>query len=137
MKTLLVLLSAALLGGCVIAPPGPANYGTRVAQAPVDPHQWHVVSVEPVAPGSARSPQVTSEALPAQAAGTLAYAPQPQTVYVPQPVYVEPAPYSAPYYYAPPYYFYPSLAIGLDLMFGGWCCHHGWAPVHRGHARHH
>ena len=37
MKTLLAVISMAALGGCVVAPPGPAYYGTRAPQAAYDP----------------------------------------------------------------------------------------------------
>lgn len=124
MKTLFVLPVAALiLAGCAV--PGP-QYAQR-APRPVNPYDWHTVSVTPVAPGTGASQggrsEYTTEAAPAPA-----YAAQPTyatpvystPVYVEQPVYV-PAPYYAP---APAYY-YPPVSIGLDFVFsnrGGWCC---------------
>jgi hypothetical protein len=47
-----IILVAAALGGCAVAPPGPPNYGTRAYTQSGDPSQWHVVSVTPVAPGT-------------------------------------------------------------------------------------
>jgi hypothetical protein len=140
MKRLLALLCLSSLGGCVVAPPAPPNYGTRAPQAALDPHQWHVVSVEPVAPGSAHSSAVTSE--PVDAAHVSAapvYAPQ--TVIVQDPAYVQPYPaYPAYTYYPayPAYSYYPPFTIGLGFVFGGWCCHHGgWGHGgYRGHGRH-
>ena len=109
--------SLALLAGC--AAPGP--YYTA---QPVDPYQWHTVSVTPVAPGTvARSGStVTYTTEPVPVASTVTYVPQP--VYVPAPVY-SPAPV-----YAAPGYYYPPISIGLDFVFsrhshsgrgwGGW-----------------
>ncbi|QGZ41509.1 hypothetical protein [Pseudoduganella flava] len=110
LMTVPAVASIAILAGC--AAPGP--YYTA---QPVDPYQWHTVSVTPVAPGTAvRSGSAvtyTTEPLP----------PAPTVTYVPQPVYV-PAPVYAP---APAYY-YPPISIGLDFVFshrsgrgwGGW-----------------
>ena len=137
MKTLLTLFSLAVLAGCAYPPPAPANYGTRMP-APVDPSQWHVVSVTPVAPGtgerlaasSGRGTAAPDAAVQYSSAPVTTYAPQ--TVYVPQPVYVAP-PLYAPYpYYSSPYY-YPPVTIGLDFMFGrSWGGHRGgrnWGGV--------
>ncbi|HAT31466.1 MAG TPA: hypothetical protein DCW29_11625 [Janthinobacterium sp.] len=110
MKSLSVLISLAALGGCAVAPPGPAYYGSRVAQASYDPYQWHVVSSEPV---YAPQPAYTSQPV---------YATQP--VYAAQRVYVQ-----QPAYYAQPAYYYPQVTIGLDFMFGrrwGGGGHRGW-----------
>jgi hypothetical protein len=116
MKTILAVLALAALGGCAVAPPAPVYYG---AAAPVDPYQWHTVAVEPA--GGSRV-QYTSEPV---------YAPAP--VYVPQPVYA--APVYGPVYAAPaPSYYYPPVTIGLDFVFGNWCCGHRWGG--RGHYRH-
>jgi hypothetical protein len=124
MKTLLTLLSLAVLGGCAYAPPGPPNYATRYARPPADPSQWHVVSVTPVPPGTgqragASSGQDSSVRYVAEPIGTApVYVAQP--VYVPQPVYV-----AQPMYYAPAPYYYPPVSIGLDFMFGRSWGRHG------------
>ncbi|MBA5689577.1 hypothetical protein [Rugamonas apoptosis] len=111
MKTILAVLALATLGGCVVAPPAPTYYGGRAA--PVDPYQWHTVAVEPA--GASRV-QYSSE-----------------PVYAPQPVYA--APVYAPVYAAPaPSYYYPPVTIGLDFVFGNWCCGHRWGG--RGAYRH-
>lgn len=115
MKSLLTVVSLVALAGCVVAPPAPANYGTRVVQAPYDPYQWHVVPPEsaPAAPPPSRV-EYTSEPAP------VVYAPQ--TVYAPQPVYVQP--YYAPYYYSP-YAYEPALTFGLGVILGrAW--YDGW-----------
>lgn len=112
MKLILALIAMAALAGCAVAPPGPVYYGRA---APVDPYQWHTVSSEPsgvVEYGNGYAPSrviYTSEPV---------YAP----VYVAQPVY-------APQ----PSYYYPPVTIGLDFMFGNWCCGHRWGG--RGHYR--
>ncbi|MCL6483005.1 MAG: hypothetical protein I4O49_02320, partial [Janthinobacterium lividum] len=88
MKTLLAAISLAALGGCVVAPPGPAYYATRAPQAAYNPYEWHTVSSEPVQSGRVmREPRVEYTNEPV-------YVRQPQ-VYVQQPVYV-PAPVYAP-----------------------------------------
>ena len=110
MKSLLAVVSLAALGGCVVAPPGPAYYGTRAAE-PFDPYQWHTVSPQPAS-------RVTYTSEPVYVTRT--YAP----VYVQQPVYV-PQPYYQPYYY-------PPVSIGLDFMFGFGGRHGGRG---RGHYR--
>lgn len=118
MKTILAVLALAALGGCAVAPPAPVYYGGRAA--PVDPYQWHTVAVEPA--GVSRG-EYSSEPV---------YAPAP--VYVPQPVYAAPV-YAAPVYAAPaPSYYYPPVTIGLDFVFGNWCCGHRWGG--RGSYRH-
>lgn len=112
MKSLLTVVSLVALAGCVVAPPAPANYGTRVVQAPYDPYQWHVVPSEPAPPPS--RVEYTSEPAP------VVYAPQ--TVYAPQPVYVQP--YYSPYYYSP-YAYEPALTFGLGVILGrAW--YDGW-----------
>lgn len=110
MKTILAALSLVALGGCVVAPPAPAYYGGR---APVDPYQWHTVSA---APAGASRVEYSSE-----------------PVYAPAPMYVQQPVYAAPVYAAPSYY-YPPVTIGLDFMFGNWCCGHRWGG--RGYYRH-
>lgn len=130
MKTLLVILSAAALGGCAVPPPGPANYGTRLPP-PADPSQWHVVSVTPVPPGTGERVAASSGT---GSSVQYSYEPAPRTVYAPQPAYVAPPVYGAPYYAPAPSYYYPPVSIGLDLMFGrSWG---GGKHGHRGHRGH-
>ena len=105
MKSLLAVVSLVALGGCVVAPPGPAYYGSRSAE-PFDPYQWHTVSSEPV-----YAPQRSYGNAPV-------YVQQP--VYLPQPVYAP-----QPYFYTPP------VTIGLDFMFGWRGGRHGGR--HHGH----
>ena len=125
MKTLLTVVSLAVLGGCAYAPPGPPNYATRYAAPPADPSQWHVVSVTPVPPGTAARVASTADK-----GATVEYSSAPiwttapvyvaQPGYVAQPVYVAP-----PMYYAPAPYYYPPVSIGLDFMFGRSWGRHG------------
>ena len=121
MKSLFLLIPlAAALTGCVVAPPAPANYGTRAAP---DPYAWHTVSVTPVqrnADGSLPAAQTTSEPV------TTVYRSQP--VYVDQPVYVQ-----QPVYVADPYYYAPPLAFGLGFVFGNYW--HGGHYYRGGHPR--
>jgi hypothetical protein len=108
MKTLLAVVSLAVLGGCAVAP-APAYYTVR--QPVGDPHEWHVVSSAPV------QAQATTYAAPQQYAAAPVYS---SPVYVQDPVYV-----TSPVYVQQPYY-YPPVSIGLDFGFGGWCCRGGW-----------
>lgn len=114
MKSLLAVVSLAALGGCVVAPPGPAYYGSRSAE-PFDPYQWHTVSSQPT---SGSRVEYTSEPVYSQRS------------YVPAPVYVQQPVYVAQPYYQP--YYYPPVSIGLDFMFG-WGGRHGGRG--RGHYR--
>ena len=111
MKSLLAVISLAVLGGCAVAPPGVQMVGTR-AQAG-DPYQWHVVSAVPTQGGAAatvsRPTEYTTEPLYAAAP---VYVTQ-QPVYVTQPLYVPQPYYSQPYYNPIP------VTIGFDFMFGG------------------
>jgi hypothetical protein len=111
MKTLIALAAVAALTGCAVAP-APAYY----AAAPVtDPYQWHTVSVNgaPVSNGS-----------------TVTYAEPAYTTTAVTPVYAP-----APVYYAPaPAYYYPPVSIGLDFVWGNWCCGHRYGG--RGYYRH-
>ena len=126
MKTLLAVISMATLGGCVVAPPGPAYYGTRAPQAAYNPYEWHTVSSEPVQSArvvSAPRVEYTSEPVYVQQ----------RPVYVQQPVYV-PAPVYAPQ----PYYYNPPVSIGLDFMFGfGRSGYRGPRGGWGGHGRYH
>ena len=101
MKSLVVVGAMLALGGCAVAP-GP--YYARAPQQVVDPHQWHVVSSEPIQTVQG-STYVSNQG----------YSSAP--VYVDQPIYVtQPA-----YYYAPqPAYYYPPVSIGLDFGFSRW-----------------
>lgn len=105
MKTLLAIVSLAVLGGCAVAP-APGYYAVR--QPVVDPHEWHTVSSEPI------QGQATYAAPQQYAAAPVYSAP----VYVQDPVYV-----ASPVYVQSPYY-YPPVSIGLDFGFG--CCRGGW-----------
>jgi hypothetical protein len=144
MKTLLTILSLAILGGCAVAPPGPprpSSYGAHYP-APADPSQWRVVSVTPVAPGTgerlaANSGQVqvensSSGQYYAEPIGSTAPAYAQQPAYPPQPAYAAPPLYApAPYYAPAPSYYYPAVTFGLGLMFG-----HSWGGGHHGHYGH-
>ena len=125
MKKLFLILSLAALGGCATAPNNAPYYGANAAR-PVDPSQWHVVSVTPVAPG-------TGERLAAASpnGSSVQYSSEPirlvrQPVYLAQPIYV------AQPVYAPQPYYYSPLSIGLGLSFG-----RGWGGGHRGWGGHH
>ena len=131
MKKLLLIIAAAALGGCAVAPPGPAYYGSRpVGQT--DPNGWQVVSVTPVAPGTgARATEsgsagtITSSPVQYTAAPVYAAAP----VYVPMPVYAP-----SPYLYDP--YWYAPVSIGLGFSFGNSWGHRGGWGHGRGGYRH-
>ena len=137
MKKLLLIIAAAALGGCAVAPPGPAYYGSRpVGQT--DPNGWQVVSVTPVAPGtgarataSGDAGTVTTSTAPVVTStpvySTPVYAQVP--VYVPTPVYAP-----SPYLYDP--YWYPPVSIGLGFSFGNSWGHRGGWGGHRGGFRH-
>lgn len=131
MKKLLLIIAAAALGGCAVAPPGPAYYGSRpVGQT--DPNGWQVVSVTPVAPGTgARAGDagtVTTSDAPVTSSPVYSSAP----VYVSQPVYVPTPVYApSPYLYDP--FWYPPVSIGLGFSFGNsWGGHRGGWGGHRG-----
>jgi len=106
MKSLLVVISLAALGGCAVAPPG-GYYATAVPQN-VDPHQWHVVQSQPVASTTVVSGDGYTSA-PVYVDQSDGWT---QQVYVPAPVY-----YQQPYYN-----YYPPVSIGLDFGWygGGW-----------------
>lgn len=127
MKRLLAVLSVAALGGCAVAPPGPAYYASRAPQQAFDPYQWHVVSSTPVGATLVSSASQVSYS----SAPVYTYSSQP--VYAPQTVYV-----TQPVYAPQPYYYTPPVTIGLDFMFGwggrrhgGWG-HGGWGHGYRG-----
>lgn len=131
MKTIIAALTLTALAGCVVAPPAPANYGTRLAPQG-DPSQWQVVSVTPVPLGTgarAGSDQATTTTAPQYSSAPVAtqvYTP----VYVQQPVYVP-----APVYVQDPYYYYPPVSLSLGFVFGrgGWGGHgRGWGGARVG-----
>ena len=113
MKLMLAVVTMATLGGCAVYPAAPPMYGVRAAPAgSYDPYQWHTVG-------------------PAQGSGSqsVEYSGQPGQGYAVEPAYAQPL-YAQPLYAQPVYPYYPPVTIGLDFMFGGWCCgHHGG---HRG-----
>lgn len=122
MKKLLLIFAAAALGGCAVAPPGPAYYGSR-AVGQTDPAGWQVVSVTPVAPGTGARASASGEA-GTVTSSTVQYAAAPvyaaTPVYVPTPVYAP-----SPYLYDP--YWYPPVSIGLGFSFGNsWGHRGGW-----------
>jgi hypothetical protein len=128
MKTLLFLISLALLGGCAYQPVvSEPVYGVRMAP-PADPGQWHVVSVTPVAPG-------TGERLAATSGSAVQYSSEPliaeTPLYVARPVYYPQPVYLAQPVYAPAPYYYPPVSIGFDFGFGrSWGGHRrNWAGV--------
>ncbi len=111
-RLIVLVLAAVALAGCVVAPPAPANYRTQAySQVPVDPHQWRVVSVEPVR---------------RDAQGRIIDTPAPVYVYPTEPVYVPQPVYGAPQYYNP-----IPVSIGLNFGFGT-----HWGGGHRGHRGH-
>lgn len=109
---LAAVAAAAALTGCAV----PAHQGYARSQ-PVNPYEWHTVSVTPVAPGSrvvARDTRpveyTTEEFRPTPAPARVEYTTEPvYPVYTPAPVYA-PA----------PAYYYPPVTIGLDFVFGNW-----------------
>ena len=107
MKLMLAVVTMATLGGCAVYPAAPPMYGVRAAPAgSYDPYQWHTVG-------------------PAQGAGSQPgqYASGPAQGYAVEPAYAQPV-YAQPLYAQPAYSYYPPVTIGLDFMFGGWCCGH-------------
>jgi hypothetical protein len=117
------LATLAVLAGCAVPGPGPANYGTRAYAQSSDPDGWQTVSVTPVPPGTgARAGDagvVTSSNIVVN----------PAPAYVGQPVYVAPPPvYVAPPVYVQDPFWYPPVSIGLGFSFGrswGGGHHHG------------
>jgi hypothetical protein len=137
-----IILAAAALGGCAVAPPGPPNYGTRAYAQPADSSEWRTVSVTPVAPGTGARAAASGSTVEYSDAPSYSYAPAP--TYAPAPVYVAPPVYApAPVYLAPPLYapapiyqpnyWYPPISIGLGFNFSrGWGGHRGGWGGHRG-----
>jgi hypothetical protein len=126
------IAAAATLVGC--AAPGPANYGSRAYNGPVDPNGWQTVSVTPVPLGTGEragdAGVVTSTNIVANAAPVSAGS----SVYPAGPVVGMPYYYGAPVYAPAPVYvrdpfWYPPVSIGLGLSFGrswgGGGHHHG------------
>jgi len=122
MKSLIVITSLAVLGGCAVAPSGPAYYAGAV---PLDRSQWHVVSVTPVPPGTGARIAASSGNGAAVEYSSAPVVSQP--LYLAQPVYVQP-----PLYQPQPSYYYPPVSIGLDFVFG-----RHWHGGHRGGGRRH
>ena len=131
LKSLTILgavAASAVLAGCA-APRQQAYAPAR----PVNPYEWHTVSVTPVPPGSrvvaGSTPRVeyTTEEIrpvPQRVEQRVEYTSQPYPAY---PAYPASSVYVAPPVYAPaPVYYYPAVTIGLDFVFGNW-----------GHRRHH
>ena len=112
-KLAIIIASLAALSGCATYYPAP-GYATRGYGQP-DANGWQVVSVTPVAPGTA-----AANGNGGTVSNGPAYATAP--AYVGDPVYVP-----APVYGAPVYdpFWYPPVTIGLGFGFGGWCCHGG------------
>lgn len=114
LSILAAVTAASALTGCAV----PAQQ--RYARAPVNPYEWHTVSVTPVAPGSrpadagaSRVEYTTEEFNPAPAPARVEY--------TTEPVYPASTVYAAPPLYAPaPAYYYPPVTIGLDFVFGNW-----------------
>lgn len=128
-----IILAAAVLGGCAVAPPGPDSVDTRAYAAPADPGQWRVVSVTPVPTGTAARAGEPVSNVEYSAEPSYGYAPAP--AYAPAPVYVAPPLYGPPLYApAPVYqpYWYPPISIGLGFNFS-----RGWGHSHRGGHRGH
>jgi hypothetical protein len=128
-KLAIIIASLATLSGCATYYPAP-GYATRGYGQP-DANGWQVVSVTPVAPGTA-----AANGGNAVVSSAPAYA---DPVYAPAPVYGAPV-YAAPVYAAPVYdpFWYPPVSIGLGFSFGSWCCHGGhggghWGGYHGGH----
>jgi hypothetical protein len=111
MKNLFVVVALAALAGC--AYPGPGYYTTAVAQPVGDPHEWHVVSSQPVQTAQAGTYQQPQQYQQQYTSAAPVYS---SPVYVQDPYYV-----TSPVYVQQPYY-YPPVSIGLDFGFGGWCC---------------
>lgn len=138
MKKLFALVAAAALGGCAVAPPGPAYYGSRgVGQT--DPAGWQVVSVTPVAPGTGARAADTGDAgkvttSDVQYASSPTYVAAPTPVYAAAPVYYPAPVYASPYLYDP--YWYAPVSIGLGFNFGGGWGHRGGWGGGRGGFRH-
>jgi hypothetical protein len=126
-KLILVLASTAVLAGCAVPGPGPANYGSRAYAQPADPNGWQVVSVTPVPLGTGEragdAGVVTSSNVVVN----------PAPVVPGRPVYVAPPVYApAPIIVQDPYW-YPPVSIGLGFSFGrSWGGHH---HHHRGYRR--
>lgn len=130
MKYLLGFAVLAALGGCAVDQPNRGSYGNVSSAQPRDPSQWRVVSVRPVAPGTAAQVAARSpDGRPVEySTGPVAAAPvyRPAAPYVPAPVYAPapvygPAPYygfPAPVYAPQPSYYWPPVTLSLGFVFG-------------------
>jgi hypothetical protein len=136
MKKLAIILAVAALSGCATQYPGPANYGTRAYNQPVDANGWQVVSVTPVPNGTGAQAAASGDAGRVTSSDVATYTPAPAgTTVVTQPVYV-PAPVYAP---APVYdpFWYPPISIGLGFSWSNWGHGgHGGHGYHGGHGGH-
>lgn len=133
-----IILAAAALTGCAVAPQGPDYYNSRAYAPQADADGWQVVSVTPVPTGTgARAGSSASRVEYSDAPG---YAYAPETRYAPAPAYVAPPLYApAPSYYYPgssyyyPNYWYPPVSIGLGFNFSrSWGSRGSWGGHHRG-----
>ena len=126
MKNLLVVTMLLALAACAGTPPQ-ANY-----PQPRDPSQWRVVSVTPVAPGTAA--RVAAESPDGKA---VHYSSTPVTVVAP--VYAPYAPYppypaypAPPIYQSEPSYYWPPVSLSLGFVFGRhWSSGRHWHGRHR------
>lgn len=129
-----IILAAAALGGCAVAPEGVNRYDSRAYAPPADRSQWHVVSVTPVPAGTGARAGAAGANIEYSDAPSYAYESEPR--YAPAPVYVAPPLYApAPSYYYPNYW-YPPVSIGLGFSFGrSWGSHGSWGGHRGGHRR--
>ncbi|HEX9171738.1 MAG TPA: hypothetical protein VF861_03670 [Telluria sp.] len=127
-----IILAAAALGGCAVAPEGADRYDSRAYAPRGDQSQWHVVSVTPVPTGTGARAGAAGSSIEYSDAPGYAYASEPR--YAPAPVYVAPPLYApAPSYYYPNYW-YPPVSIGLGFSFGrSWGSHGSWGGHRGGH----
>ena len=154
MNKLLVIALASALVGCAEMP-RQQGYGNGAYAQPRDPSQWRVVSVTPVAAGTAAKVAAkSSDGKPVEYSSR----PAPQPTYSNAPVYGQapiygrapvygPAPLygQAPVYgqepiygqvpvYAPQPYYWPPVTLSLGFMFGRhWS--RGFGGVHFRHGR--
>ena len=127
MKNLLAMVVLVALGGCAVDQPSRGPYGNTVSAQPRDPSQWRVVSVTPVAAGTAaRVAARSADGKPVE------FSSAPVTVappyYAVAPVYAP-----APVYMPQPAYYWPPVTLSLGFVFG-----RHWSRGHRGgHFRRH
>ena len=127
MKSLVLIVVAAALGGCATYPDGRGYGYVDSGTRPADPSQWRVVSVTPVPAGTGERIAATS---PNGAPTEFSSRPISPQEYQSSPVYAP-----APVYYPEPTYFYPPVTLSLGFVFGN-----RWGHGHRhrgGHLRGH